>query len=41
MPKATADRILAGVIHLDQVPAMSEEITQGRLCGRIVVDVNA
>jgi acrylyl-CoA reductase (NADPH) len=41
LPKSTADRILAGVIHLDQVPAMCEEITQGGICGRIVVDVNA
>lgn len=40
LPKAIADRILAGVIHLGQVPAMAEEITRGRLCGRIVVDVN-
>lgn len=41
LPKTSTDRMLAGVIHLDQVPAMAEEITQGRLCGRIVVDVNA
>jgi acrylyl-CoA reductase (NADPH) len=41
LPKTTADCILAGIIHLDQVPAMAEEITQGHLCGRIVVDVNA
>ncbi|MDX1546721.1 MAG: MDR family oxidoreductase [Rhodothermales bacterium] len=41
LPKEAADLILGGVIHLDQVPAMCEEIIQGGVRGRIVVDVNA
>ncbi len=35
------DLILAGIIHLDQIPAMSKQILQGHVHGRIVVDVNA
>ncbi len=40
LPKAAQDLILAGVIHLDQVPALSEEVLKGQIRGRIVVDVN-
>ncbi len=41
LPKPAADLILSGIIHLDQVPAMSEEILKGGVRGRIVVDVNS
>ncbi|MFQ5570528.1 MAG: MDR family oxidoreductase [Rhodothermales bacterium] len=40
LPKPEKDQILAGVIHLDQVPAMCEEVLKGHVRGRIVVDVN-
>ena len=36
-----ADLILSGIIHLDQVPAMSEAMLKGGVRGRIVVDVNS
>ncbi len=41
LPKPAQDLILADVIPLDQVPALSEEMLKGRIRGRIVVDVNA
>ncbi len=41
LPRHAADLILSGIIHLDQVPAMSETILQGGVRGRIVVDVNS
>ena len=41
LSKHAADLILSGIIHLDQVPAMSETMLKGGVRGRIVVDVNS
>ncbi len=41
LPRHALDLVLAGVIHLDQVPAMSRELLKGNIRGRVVVDVNA
>ena len=41
LPRHTLDEVLAGVIRLDQVPAMAKELLDGGVRGRIVVDVNA
>ena len=40
LPKPAQDLVLADIIHLDQVPAFSEEMLKGRIRGRVVVDVN-
>lgn len=40
-PASAQALILAGVIPLNQVPALSEDVLHGRIRGRLVVDVNA
>jgi acrylyl-CoA reductase (NADPH) len=41
LPRHAQNLILSGIIHLDQVPAMGTEMLDGRVRGRIVVDVTA
>lgn len=41
LPASTYDRVRAGIIALDEVPARCEDLLEGRVQGRFVVDVNA